>query len=146
MYLKINLQRGFLVSPQDLYLLEQYPFHETHGYAITTIGNKQVYLHKLILTDACRVDHKNRNGLDNRRENLRYVTQSQNNMNRSKNTLSTSGYKGVHKNGNSWSASIKIKGKKLHLGTYITKEEAALQYNKAALKHFGEFACINQLI
>lgn len=67
-------------------------------------------------------------------------------MNRSKNKITLSGYKGVHKNGNSWSASIKISGKQVHLGTYITKEEAALQYNKAALKHFGEFACINQLI
>jgi len=145
MYLKINLQRGFLVSPQDLYLLENFPFGEDHGYARTQINGKTIYLHKLILTEECNVDHINHNGLDNRRENLRYATQSQNMANRSM-VINSSGYKSVHKNGPSWSAHIKVKGKKIHLGTYITKEEAAYAYNKAALKHFGEFAYINALV
>jgi len=91
------------------------------------------------------VDHKNRNKLDNRRENLRLATRTQNNQNRTPSKKTKSGYKGVvwHKESQLWSAKIIINKKIISLGYYPTKEEAAEQYNIAAQKYFGEFACKN---
>lgn len=103
-------------------------------------------MHRLILDlgpdDMC--DHKNRDGLDNRKENLRLCTKSQNGANR----ISTSrhGYKGVHlRQGKYWSAQIKVNRETVLLGSYKTCEEAALAYNKAAQQYFGEFARLNEV-
>ena len=98
------------------------------------------------------VDHINGNGLDNRRENLRIVTNSQNHMNKKKpNGSYTSIYKGVYKdsrlarNGKiRWASSIKKSGtKKEFLGRHDTEEEAARAYDKRAKELFGEYACLN---
>ncbi len=90
------------------------------------------------------VDHINGNGLDNRRENLRVCTYAQNAMNRGKRT-STSKYKAVHKRPDSgkWQATIMLNGKQESLGCYVLEKDAAKAYNKAALKHYGEFARLN---
>ena len=88
-----------------------------------------------------QVDHKNRNGLDNRRDNLRLATHGQNLANSK--THSESGFKGVEKNKHRFYASISIDGKTKKLGGYDTPEEAARAYDEAALEQFGEFARIN---
>lgn len=94
------------------------------------------------------VDHINRDPLDNRRENLRLATRSQNNTNRD--VCGKSGYKGVYlidyKNKtNPWLACLWRGNKRSYLGVFKTKEEAAAAYNRAAIKEFGEFACLNKL-
>ncbi len=111
------------------------------------IDNKYHYLHKVVLPVEGLIDHKNRNPSDNRRANLRLATGNQNQGNSSKRIDNTSGYKGVHleKRTNKWVAQISIKGIRTYLGTYLSKELAALAYNKAALSHFGEFANLNNL-
>lgn len=93
------------------------------------------------------VDHKNRNKLDNRRENLRLATRTQNNQNRTPSKKTKSGYKGVvwHKESQLWFAKIVVNKKDVSLGYYPTKEEAAEQYNIAAQKYFGDFACKNDV-
>lgn len=90
------------------------------------------------------VDHINRNGLDNRRANLRLVTIAQNNMNRRPWSRSSK-FKGVsfHKNQNRFIARITVNGKRLHLGSFINESAAAKAYDKAALEHFGQFAYLN---
>ena len=113
-------------------------------YAATSFGRRSVYLHQMVLPGH-RVDHKNGNTLDCRRENLRPATQRQNNGNiRSRAKLSP--YKGIAKNGeNGWAARIRCPdtGKRLHVGQFHTPEEAARAYDDAARRIHGEFACVN---
>ena len=91
------------------------------------------------------VDHVNQNGLDNRRENIRLCSKSQNGMNRGKQKNNISGYKGVswHKKNKKWHAYININTKRIFLGLFDSKISAAKTYDKAAKKYFGEFACLN---
>ena len=91
------------------------------------------------------VDHINRNTYDNQKLNLRFATKAQNAMNCKVHKHNTSGYKGVsrHKQMNSWRAYIVKNNKQIHIGLFKTLKEAALAYNKKALKIFGQFANIN---
>jgi len=99
-----------------------------------------VRMHKLIVL-AKEVDHINRNGLDNRRQNLRSATRSQNVAN----SKPRGKYKGVgwHKRSQKWYAHIGKGGRQFHLGVFDTPEAAAAAYDKAALEKFGEFARLN---
>lgn len=94
---------------------------------------------------AVGVDHINRNGLDNRRLNLRPATTSQNNVNQGLRRDNTSGFKGVswHSAGRRWNARIGFEGKTRSLGHYLTREEAARAYDIAAIEMYGEYAVLN---
>lgn len=93
------------------------------------------------------VDHRNGNGLDNRQENLRVCTMSQNMMNRGKTRQNSTGFKGAYKTGDSklnpYSAKIQKNKKVYCLGHYRTAEEAARAYDKKATELHGEFATLN---
>lgn len=91
------------------------------------------------------VDHINGERADNRWINLRACIHRQNCGNQKQRKDNTSGFKGVHlyRPSNKWLASIGHKGKRIHLGLFVTAEAAAEAYNKAALKYFGEFALLN---
>jgi hypothetical protein len=102
-------------------------------------------LHRLLLPcePGCEIDHIDGNGLNNQKKNLRLVSTSQNQMNRSAGLRNNSSrYKGVsfnRKNG-TWHAYIKAAGKRRHLGYFADEREAAFAYNKAAVELFGEYA------
>ena len=105
-----------------------------------------LYMHRLIM-DAQKgqqIDHRNNNGLDNRRTNLRFCTNSQNQQNRRK-TQKTSKFKGVcwYSRDKKWQAGIKLNGKLYHLGTFNNEVEAAKVYDKKAKELFGEFVYTN---
>ncbi len=105
-------------------------------------------MHRIILgiTDtSVHVDHINGCCTDNRRQNLRLVSRTQNMMNRHVKRGRSSGFKGVylHKHSGRWRASIGLDGKKIHLGGYATPDEAARCYDAAARQHFGAFARLN---
>lgn len=87
------------------------------------------------------VDHVNGNGLDNRRENLRLATLSQNASNRSIASNNTSGYRGVsyHKGRGKYQAYISKDGKRRYLGLYDTPEEARDAFLTAANELFGDY-------
>lgn len=95
------------------------------------------------------VDHKNGNGLDNRKENLRISTNRDNCRNRGKQKNNTSGYKGVTliKGTNSFRALLAIrvgaKRKVVFSKQFKCKEKAAKAWNEAARKYHGEFAYQN---
>lgn len=93
------------------------------------------------------VDHINGDGLDNCRGNLRFVTNTQNQMNRGKFATGYSKYKGVswHCRDKKWTAKIKAEGRRINLGYFTTELEAAKAYNGAALRYFKEFARLNQI-
>lgn len=105
---------------------------------------KRQYLHHF-LTGWPRVDHRNGNGLDNQRGNLRPASPRQNNQNKSKRAGCTSRFKGVAlEPGGKFRAQISINGRQTRLGTFSDEVSAALVYDAAALKHYGEFARTNK--
>ena len=90
-------------------------------------------------------DHKDRNGLNNLRDNLRVATNQQNSFNRSKRAGCSSKYKGVtyERSRATWRALIKYNGKTIHLGTFQTEIEAAVAYDDKATELFKEYAVLN---
>ena len=92
------------------------------------------------------IDHKDGNGLNNQRDNLRICTRSQNMMNQKK-TRGTSKYKGVYyvKSRNKWTSAIKHNRKSIFLGQFREEKDAALAYNLRAKEIFGEFARLNEI-
>jgi len=93
------------------------------------------------------IDHHDQNSLNNKRNNLRPCTRSQNLANGRRQSNNTSGFRGVswHEGGGKWRAYITVNGKRKHLGLYCYKTTAARAYNKAAVKYFGEFAVLNKI-
>jgi hypothetical protein len=122
-------------------------------YARKQYRGKFSYLHRILMNAKkgdC-VDHINGDGLDNRKNNLRLCTKSQNGCNRGKDRDNTSGYKGVtyvtnkNKRKKRWIAQITINKKHIYIGHFKTKEEAAIAWNEAAKKYHGEFAYQNKV-
>jgi hypothetical protein len=89
------------------------------------------------------VDHRNGNGLDNTRANLRPCSRSGNMQNMKTHKDNKSGYKGVRRDRGKWLATIRVNGKVVFLGRFDLVTDAARAYDTAATKHFGEFARTN---
>jgi hypothetical protein len=147
-----NLGLSASVDTRDYAKLSQYTWTARRKrrmwYATTHIGKRNVYMHIMLMgyRDGFQIDHKNANGLDNRRSNLRWCTYSQNLANaRKRRGPYTSQYKGVAlyaRNGR-YTAQIHVQGHKYHLGYFRDPESAARAYDDAALRYYGEFARIN---
>jgi hypothetical protein len=149
---RIKLSKGAyaIIDDIDFEEINKFKWHfASVGYAATKYSNKILYLHRLILKakKGQEVDHINRNKLDNRRSNLRFVSRSLNIINAGLRITNKSGFKGVwwNKDKKKWTAEIWRNYKKKHLGHFLDKEEAALAYNKAAKVYFGDFARLNDL-
>lgn len=115
-------------------------------YAKTRIGEGYVYLHQFLLGDTSGlIDHWDQDGLNNQRANLRLATPSQNQANAPKREGDfSSPFKGVSwgKRDSKWEASINLQGKQF-LGYFRFAHEAALAYDRAALRAWGDFSCLN---
>lgn len=137
----------------DIELVNSHKWHIVKGYVSTNIrvdGKKKRHgsLHRMILGDKCKgkvVDHINRDRLDNRRCNLRVCSVKHNAWNSNPHKDSKLKLKGVTymKHRGTYQASIMISGKKNHLGTYKTAEEAAEVYKRKSIELHGEFSCFN---
>lgn len=92
------------------------------------------------------IDHKNGNPADNRIENLRLATASQNAQNMKRHKDGATGFKGVIRSGRKWVAQITCKRKHFYLGTFVTPEAAARAYDSAAIRLHGEFAATNETL
>lgn len=114
-------------------------------YAQSNIKDIKIIMHRLLL--GCghgeQGDHKNRNSLDNRKQNLRKCTNSQNKANTRRIKTGKSGFIGVTRCKRKWKARIGINRKSINLGYFRTPEEAAKKRDKAAIKFHGEFAVLN---
>jgi len=147
--------KAALVDDEDYEYLSQFKWcarkeRDDLFYARRAVkGNVYYSMHRLILNapKGMEVDHINGNGLDNQRSNLRLCTKSQNQHNSHIRQDNKSGFKGVHwvNKCKRWRAKITIHGTQIHLGHFRIPEQAALAYNKAAIKFHGEFARINQV-
>lgn len=108
-----------------------------------TINDCTISLSRWILGDKCKdkvVDHINGNTLDNRRVNLRIVTQQENMFNKKEYKNNTSEVKGVHLNKKGiWVARIQVEGKRLFLGSSKDKEKAIELRIEAEKKYFGKY-------
>lgn len=116
-------------------------------YAANGGGGRLLQMHRYILNvkdSNILVDHRDGNGLNNCRNNIRTCTQAENVRNMRKTKISSSKYKGVTKKPDGrYEASVEMHKKCYYAGRFIKEEEAALAYNKKATELFGEFANLN---
>lgn len=146
-----------LVDDEDFEWLSQWKWYVAKQrcnawYAARSInmGNAHILvikMHRIILKPppGFETDHKDGNGLNNQRNNLRIATRAENTRNRRKRDGLTSAFKGVHWacRQRKWRASIGTQGKTIPLGYFDNEKVAAKAYDKAARKCFGEFARTN---
>jgi hypothetical protein len=127
------------------YAGKQVGYLNSFGYLTVCLDYKNRTLHRLIYLAfhgnvPKSLDHANGDKTDNRICNLRPATASENNRNRGKPKDNTSGFVGVQKNGKKWKASaVTNDGKKLHLGTFATPEEASKARETFCKNNYGEF-------
>lgn len=147
-----------LVDNDDFEELNKYRWYVSRGfrenyYAVRTYNLHSIKysecMHRKILKAKAKefVDHKDGNGLNNQRANIRICTKSENAMNVGLNSKNKTGFKGVvwDKDRGQWRTTIRVGGKYKFLGRFYDKKEAAVAYNRAAIKYFGEFANINKI-
>lgn len=104
---------------------------------------KRIYMHREVaersgIDTSQFIDHKDRNGLNNQRDNLRPATNKQNQENASLNVTNTSGYRGVtwSKQRQRWVAHLKYNGKTISLGRFKNKEDAARAREEGEKKYY----------
>jgi hypothetical protein len=149
---KITLTNNLfaLVDDEDFEAISKHKWDATRGrntwYAMAKIDGKLKRMHKLLIPGMEWVDHKDGNGLNNQRNNLRQCTPVQNGGNSIKKRRNKSGFKGVSwsKSHGRWEACICIDYKTKHLGKFKNIQDAADAYDRAAEARFGEFAMTNK--
>jgi hypothetical protein len=134
------------------------PFPKTPNYLWVLVANIPAHSKIIQKTNTNQlIDHRDRNPLNNCKDNLRLCDRSQNAANRNKQKTKTrSKYKGVHcpggrkrKNGlpckcsKPWQAEVQLPNKKRVTKRFATEVEAAAWYNEQAFKFYGEFAVLN---
>jgi len=162
---EIQLTKGFvaLVDDEDYERINAFKWYAKHingqkhnakiyGQRVSpkqVPSRETIAMHRFVMGctkgDGTTIDHKDRNGLNNQRDNLRIATHSQNGQNRGKTSQNTSGFKGVcwNKVVNKWQAFIYHKKKYKCLGYFEDITKAAEAYDRAAILHFGEYAKLN---
>jgi hypothetical protein len=150
---EIPLTKGYvaLVDDEDYALVSAHNWRARGSedrsvglYAHATICGRDVRMHNLIMSPGHgqRVDHRNGDGLDNRRiANLRTCSRLQNDQNKRKSAARR--FKGPMLYRGRWQAQICVGGRTRFLGLFKSEIVAARAYDIAALEHFGEFANLN---
>lgn len=157
---KIELSQGkfVIVDDDDFEKLSKYKWYYALGYARRNIKlpngkRKVIFMHRVIANtpDDMVCDHINGNTLDNRKCNLRNIPKDKNTWNARKKAPARSKYKGVHYHKRDkdkigkWKARIQVNNRSINLGYFRSEIQAALAYNEAAKKYFGEYAVLNEV-
>jgi hypothetical protein len=126
------------------------PKPNMNGYLEIKVAGRTMKCHRLVflwhngfLPE--EIDHINGQKCDNRIENLRPATRSQNRANIGKHKNNSVGFRGVYIDKGLFKAQIGFGKKRINIGRFKTSVEAALAYNEKALQLFGEFATLNKL-
>ena len=142
-----NCDECVLFDLEDYDKIKDYTWSKNkNGYAEARFSNRKLHsMHKFLIDDdkrgfKFRIDHINQNKLDNRKENLRIVTTSQNSMNMKLPKTNKTGVIGVSPNGSKYRAYITKDGKRIELGNYINIEDAIVARLKAEKELFGEYS------
>lgn len=165
--IKLSQDKVAIIDEEDLFLVHRYKWSALSiktalyekWYATTSIDGKTTYMHRLIMgePEGKQIDHIDQDGLNNRRDNLRIVNNSENARNtRAKRKRATkhSKYKGVSWHalkkpsgwiGGRWRAEIELPGRKRKIRYANSEIEAAKAYNELALQYFGDHARLNIL-
>jgi hypothetical protein len=135
----------FYFDLEDYNKIKDYYWYIKDGYVITpkdSHTNQCYRMHRIVIEapDGIQVDHINHNTFDNRKENLRLVSNQQNQMNRYN-------VKGIYWNNecNKWNAKIGFNGKSIDLGLYDDKNDAIKARKEAEEKYFGEYSYDNSM-
>ena len=152
---EISLQNGLvtIIDSVDYHLVKDihwygYKAKTANTYYAASHGpppkRTLIFMHSLILPGVKPIDHRSGNGLDNRRQNLRPATHSENCFNikkkgRTRDRQPTSKYAGVKLQRNSWIATITKDRKSIYLGSYPTEEQAYLARLAAENKYYPNF-------
>lgn len=147
-----ELPEGVLVDDEDIERVLERRWHvASSGYVLSCVSKAEIQsisyirLHRFILKISDKnilIDHINRNKLDNRKSNLRLCDRSTNAINRTAQSNSKSGIKGIcwDKNRKRWRATATRNKKQYHLGFYKSIEEAIIGYNNRIEEIHGEWA------
>ena len=152
---EIELTKGYkaIIDDDDFERVSKFNWYvcvarKTCVYATAwdSASRKVIYLHRFILDvpKGLQIDHKNRNGLDNRKENLRLATHADNVRNRD--NWRKGSYKGVTPRPskiNPFQARITFNKTSENIGSFPTAEDAARAYDQKAREYFGDFAYLN---
>ena len=143
--------RVALVDDEDYELVSRYRWHvwelppygpyAAAGIRRTDGRQTTIKMHCLIL-GAKGIDHRNGDGLDNQRSNLRLANDAQNQANQRPREGCSSSFKGVywHRARQKWAAHITVSGITRYLGLFAAEEDAGRAYDAAAREAFGAFA------
>lgn len=150
-YITLTQGKRAIVDNEDFDNLNKQKWCITKGvvtdYAYCKKGGKAIYMHRVIMgaTKGIEIDHRNHNGLDNRKSNLRPCTHGQHQRTRRPYKGTSSKYKGVSwsKPAKKWRVMIWFHNKPVYIGAYTDEKEAARVYNENAKELFGEFAWLN---
>ena len=151
---EIPLTKGFvaLVDDEDYERVAAFKWqalvcrHLVYGVRTVCNSGKRsaVLLHRFVLGAPAdkQVDHRDMDGLNCQKSNLRLCSHSENLRNQPRRKNNLSGFKGVYPDNNRgrWRASIQVNKKIIHLGTFDRAEDAAEAYRVAAHKYHGDFA------
>jgi hypothetical protein len=153
--IKLTQNKFALVSNKDFKYLNQFKWYPDKGgntyYVVRNSKDKlgkhlKIRMHQEIIGKIIgkEIDHRDGNGLNNQRSNLRICSHSENQHNRSKYKCNTSGYKGVswHRGKLKWSSQIRVNGVLIYLGDYTSKLKAYEAYCEACSKYHGNFSNI----
>ena len=144
-----------IVDDEDYEYLMQWKWHASKSHRVWYAArfemidgrHKMIFMHREIIKtpEGMETDHKDNNGLNNKRGNLRACTHTDNIRNQRPQPGRTSPYKGVHwcKRDRRWRTKIIFEGKYVCIGDFVDEICAAKAYDEKAKELFGEFAYLN---
>lgn len=138
----------FYFDLEDYDKIKDYCWNKHKEYITTRNVSGYILFHRLVMgisDENIAVDHINHNKSDNRKNNLRFVTDSQNSMNRCISSHNTSGITGVNKCNGKWTARIGVNTKRIFLGNYDNFFEAVKARKEAEEKYYKEYSYDNSI-